>query len=312
MYCPNCGVNNDQDAKFCMNCGNPLDAPAVSVNRAQDQPTIKQEQPVYPPSQQTQHPYNFPTPPTFPLYQTREGTSLVNVWNPFAGYGTQHTHQGWLMDNKGEKADELIGKVRAKFSDRSIPEAHTEEREMTAKGVIVEKRPYFLLGRRLVTIGLYITQFGKDLFVSIVSYLKPPISNLRVILVVLMLLFALYTLFFFPGALESKLGGILGGGLFGGSRSSSSGLASLICILGPLGTFNILLLGILLIYSLYKWFSEKDFFAALRMQPNEFNKDDLMAMEKAVEQTVRVAMDEIGLDPDDLKPIKTGDERRLI
>jgi len=45
---------------------------------------------------------------------------------------------------------------------------------------------------------------------------------------------------------------------------------------------------------------------------NEFNEDDLMALEKAVEQTVRVSLDEIGLDPDDLKPISDVDNNRLI
>ena len=46
--------------------------------------------------------------------------------------------------------------------------------------------------------------------------------------------------------------------------------------------------------------------------PNEFNEDDLMAMEKAVERTVRISLDEIGLDPDDLKLANSIQERRII
>lgn len=311
MFCNNCGVNNDADAVFCMNCGKSLATSVVPNNQQNELPRSN-----LPPggtyfNPRLDNPGKDPD-KLAPLkqYVKNEGSTLFNVWNPFAGYGSQHNHQGWLMDNKGEKSSALIEKVRTKFKDRQIPATSSEEKELIAKGIIVEKRTYFLLTRRLVTIGLYITQFGKDLFVSIASYLKPPISNLRVLFVTIMAIFAMYTLFIFPRALENKLGG-LSMGLFGGG-GSMSGLANLLCIIGPLGTVNILVLGFLLILSGYKWFTERDFLAALRSKPNEFNNDDLMAMEKAVEQTVRIAMDEIGLDPDDLKLIKTGDDRRLI
>ena len=65
-------------------------------------------------------------------------------------------------------------------------------------------------------------------------------------------------------------------------------------------------------YSIFKWVAERDFWAGLRVRANEFNEDDLMALEKAVEQTVRVSLDELGLDPDDLKPITDLDSDRLI
>ena len=68
-----------------------------------------------------------------------------------------------------------------------------------------------------------------------------------------------------------------------------------------------------LIFSIYKYFTEKDFLAILRTRPNEFDEDDLMALEKAVEQTVRSSLDDIGLNPADLKPAAVqGNEIRLI
>lgn len=30
MFCTNCGVKNQQEAKFCKNCGQPLKVPAIS------------------------------------------------------------------------------------------------------------------------------------------------------------------------------------------------------------------------------------------------------------------------------------------
>ncbi|HQP61832.1 MAG TPA: hypothetical protein PKX41_11545 [Anaerolineaceae bacterium] len=242
----------------------------------------------------------------------------LNIWGPFVEYGTRRSHLGWLMDNKGEKAQELIESVRKKFTNRNIPEAQIIEKELVARGLWVEKRLYFLLRRKLVTVGLYITQFGKDLYVSIASYIKPPISNLRVLIAGIILLFAIFTNIILPSIISSQLNNMISGmtsSLFGGGSGSSDigGLMTLLCIFGPLGMVNNLLLGVMLIYSFYKWLTEKDFLAILRTKPNEFNEDDLMSMEKAVEQTVRMAIDEIGLDPDDLKPVSTGEtKRRLI
>lgn len=36
MRCPKCGSENNQDSKFCKNCGNPLDTPAKSSNNVPD------------------------------------------------------------------------------------------------------------------------------------------------------------------------------------------------------------------------------------------------------------------------------------
>lgn len=308
MKCPKCGTQNDSDALFCLNCGNqlltPQPEPTPPLSLAPDRVSPAQQPMVSPPPNKVMQNY------------TGQGSQAVfNVWGPFAGRGTQRSHNGWLMDNKGDRAGELVQKVNTKFHDRRIPGAQFEHQMLTAKGVVVEQRPYFLLTRRMTTVGLYIAQFGKDLFVSIASYLKPPISYFRVIVVAMMMLFGFYTLFILPSVLEGKISGMLGGlmgGFFGGGSGDSSGLMGLLCITGPLGTIDLFLLGLLFLFSAYKWFTEKDFLAALRTKPNEFDEDDLMAMEKAVEQTVRMSMDEIGLDSNDLIPLQQQEIGRLI
>ena len=56
--------------------------------------------------------------------------------------------------------------------------------------------------------------------------------------------------------------------------------------------------------------------AILRVQPNVFNENDLMALEKAVEQTVRQSMDVVasqeGIDVEWPEPIITSTDRRMI
>jgi hypothetical protein len=165
-----------------------------------------------------------------------------------------------------------------------------------------------------VNMALYISEFGRDLFVSLASYLKPPISNFRVLVLGIMVLFWMFMVFIYPAAINSTLDNLVNSmNLFGGSSDFSVvGLFTLLCLIGPLGLVDSLLLLLFASYSIYKWFTEKDLLAGLRVSPNEFNEDDLMAMEKAVEQTVRIALDEIGLDPNDLKPAISENERRLI
>lgn len=299
---------------------------------AQPNPTplpIEQPKPAFAPQPQYQQPPANP-PPQTQTYQQPTGNvdsrvygqSQINpfgVWRPFAGYGTRRRHVGWLMDNQGQRAPDLSNKVTAKFKERSINGAKVENKTLVGRGLIVESRPYFLLQRGLVTVGLYITQFGKDLFVSIASYLKPPISGARVTLLAVMTLFELYFWFIFPGQVNRAFGSTLGGynplDIFGvgGQAAPTSGpsLATLLCMIGPLGTMTLLALVLFVAYSLYKFVTEKDILAGLRVSPNEFNEDDLMALEKAVEQTVRMSLDEIGLNSDDLRPIQT-DGGRII
>jgi hypothetical protein len=348
MKCPNCGTQNDDTFNFCLRCGSSLvAAPPAAVSQPAAVPPPMTTEPVYnpPPSYGTPPPvsppltnYQTPQPPRqyttpsfqgYPQQQQQQpqawqnnpylppafSPSALNIWGPFAGFGTRRKHLGWLLDNQGDCAGTLVKQVKTLFQERQITGAAITEETLTAKGLIVENRPYFILRRKLASVGLYIAQYGKDLYVSLVSYLKPPISNFRVLVLIFCALFWLYTAFIYPKVLENAANGLIGNfnPLSGyPSGSSDSGLGFLLCVIGPLGLVNTIALIIFVIYSLYKWFTEKDILAGLRTTPNEFNEDDLMGMEKAAEQTVRIAIDQIGLDSNELKPIHTGSGGRLI
>jgi hypothetical protein len=246
-------------------------------------------------------------------YHGEPQLNVLSIWGPFAGFGSRRRHLGWLLDGNGSRVEELTTKVENNFSKRQIPSTDLRQETLIARGLIVESRPYFILKRGLISVALYINKFGKDLYVSIVSYLKPPISNLRVLVLGVMLAFWAYFSFVFPSILNNQLNSLLGSfGLFNNASPDTGGLFTLLCILGPLGTVNDLALLLFMFYSIYKWLTERDLWAGLRVNPNEFNEDDLMAMEKAVEQTVRISLDEIGLNPDDLKPVSSSENRRII
>ena len=320
MYCPNCGFQNQDGFKFCIKCGKPMEVqannniPTVPMQEEKEQifqtqqrpPTVPYHTPYEKPAQSSQRPV-----PTSTMHRRSAPSAsfeAVDIWGPFAGYGTRRRHIGWLLDQKGENAQELVKTINDKFKEREIPGVLVLKKNLTAKGVIVESRPYFILKRNLISMALNVTKFGKDLYISLASYPKPPISNFRVIVLGAVVLFAFFMTFLYPNALVDSVGNI---SMFGSSLNSDN-LVFLLCVIGPLGMLNNFLLFIFLLYSVYKWLKEKDFWAGLRVPPNEFNEDDLMAIEKAVEQTIRMSMDEIGLDFNDLVSVNLDDHRQII
>lgn len=236
------------------------------------------------------------------------GTVPINIWGPFAGYGMRGRHVSWLINDQGERAEALRDIVTARFERREIPGARIEPVTLVRRGVLVDTRPYFLIRRGLTTVGLYIARFGQDLFVSQVTYFKGPLSSLRVLLLAGALLFAVA----YPLLYSSMLSRI-SLSLFGGVGGDLLGLTILSCCLGPIYVFTWLALGILELFTIYKWLTTKDVLAALRVPPNEFDVDDTVALEKSVEQTVREALDAVGIEQRLMPPAaEYGFRRRLI
>ena len=280
MQCPNCGQANRADSRFCQRCGATLAgaAPAaIPAGRPAGSP---------PPAAP------LPAPPPAIGQLGTGGTAAGNIWTPFAGYGTRGRHVSWLLDNLGHQAGDLHTAVTDRFQQRAVPSAQMGWQQLTAQGLIVERRPFYFVQRGITTVALYIAQFGRDLYISQVTYVKSPISSLRVIILALMILFQLFFMFGFTNAVGSTVGG---GGAFGLPSVDFGGLAFFLCLVGPLGMLNTLALLLGSIYSVYKFFTEKDVLAILRRRPNEFQQDDTVALEKAVEETVRQALDKIGI-----------------
>jgi len=313
--CPNCGAPDPGSGKFCIHCGQPLpeqvpsesqpsfefpfQEDVLSTNVTDQSSDISPPLPVTPASPSDYSPRSA-------LSDGVAGISAASIWGPFAGHGTRGRHVAWLLDNLGDKAEDLRNAVTKRFQERQIPGAFIQPQILVAKGLLVEQRPYYLIQRGRTTIGLYIAQFGKDLYISQVSYFKGPISVARIAIVVLMALFALLYPLMLSGSADDVnvgLGGVSGLGEFVG----------MLCCLGPVyfGVWVALLL--MLLFALYKFITDKDILAPLRVQPNEFDQDDLIALEKAVEQTVRESLDVVGIEQELMPPAEEyGLRQRII
>jgi len=312
VVCPNCREENPDDSRFCQYCGNSIPVKQVEVRRVEAPPTpIPATQSISQPIAPTQQPDRN-------IGQLGSGgTAGGSLWGPFAGFGTRGRHSSWLLDNLGEKAGTLHKALTDRFQQRQIPNTEMRWFSLVAQGVIVERRPFYFVRRGITTIALYIAQFGNDLYISQVTYAKGPISNVRVGILVLMALFQLFFMFQFTNTLIGQMEGLVSSlNPFGGGGSgSTSMLAIILCCVGPLGVLNTIAWMIILPFSLYKYLTEKDFLVILRTPPNEFQIDDTIALEKAVEETVRQSLDDIGIDPSTMVPVQdpdAGRSRRLI
>lgn len=301
MNCANCGKSNRSGSTFCQYCGHKLDSGLSGESTI----ITRQPAPPPPPAVAYQPPSvsrsasGTPTGGFSPAQRSLAdlpmggaGSQVADIWGPFAGYGNRGHHASWLLDGLADSANLLHQAVSARFKQRKIPLTITEWRTLTGKGVQVERRPFFIIQRGITTVALYIGRFGHDLYISQVTYAKGPISNFRVIILGLMILFQLFFIYGYGATLNDMFGRF---SLFGGGPDAGDFLF-MICFLGPLGLLNTMLLGLALLYSIYNFLRDKDFLAILRTPPNEFQLDDIVALEKSVEESVRQSLDEIGID----------------
>lgn len=322
MQCPNCGQTNLANASFCKFCGNAL---APSQAQAGPAPLAAGPPPPAPglgaaPTAQVgpqsvapgagPYPYHPPPPPPggqpwgSPYQQPYGppnvapmgpiGQSPFNIWGPFAGFGTRGRHVAWLLGAMGDRADVLRNTISMRFAARAIVDAVVSDRVLVGQGVAVEQRPYFLIQRKVATVGLYIARLGDDIYISQVTYARGPLSVARSILLAVMLIFQLFV--FFGGA-DSFLGSLTPSSMLGlDGGPDMGGLAFFFCCIGPLGLLNTFALLIAASITVWRTVTDKDPLAILRTTLNEFNQDDVIGLEKAVEETVRECMDQVGID----------------
>jgi hypothetical protein len=258
--------------------------------------------PPYPPSgsapQYQQPGYVPPYPPpggAQPVVQMgATGLSPFNFWGPFAGYGTRGRHVAWLLGTIGDRADTLRNAIELRFNARLIPDAVVTQSVLTGRGIVVEQRPYFLIQRKIATAGLYLARLGDDIYISQVTYARSPISYGRIAVLVMMLIFQT---FFLIGGFGSAINSLSSSGIPGlGGGPDIGALARFVCCLGPLGLLNTFALLAAGLMTVWRTVTDKDPLAILRTSLNEFNQDDVIALEKAVEETVRECMDQVGID----------------
>lgn len=306
--CPECGELNNPSFRFCKRCGILLTEPLPDE------------------VSQTQHQM-----PHKAIGQMgRHGKTWLSFYNPFTGFGQRGRFIQWLISNLGNRANLLRETFTNRLAERQIPDAKISLARLSGRGLLTETRDYYIVRRKTTSVNVLISRFGKDLYISLVTYYKGPISWARVFILLLMLLFAsgviLTAYLAINDEFESRIGQqptvletpppqtnpldyLDQENIESMQRDFWQTLQDLftyaflsLCCLFPLVLVDIILLILAFGYSVYKGITDLDFFSLLRSPPNEFQMDDIAALETAVEDTVRQALDQTGIDSALLKP----------
>lgn len=140
--CPNpqCGAQNKPEARFCKNCGAPLeDVPVVA-------PTLSDQESVG--------------------WKKGRKKSIESLGRRIDGWAD-------IIQDGGEKAEEIAKTFRECLSNWDMPGVTLEVVDMGTSGTS-EKRPYLLAYNRMgATVAVYIGKFGKNLYVAWDLFMRP-------------------------------------------------------------------------------------------------------------------------------------------
>lgn len=317
IQCPECSFVNPDNSTFCVKCGNrlpqgnPVGQYAAGATSAPTYLTPPQAVPgpvsLYNPPSSTMPPYaapptSYPSPggpiggtqwppqtiaPPPPMTQMGTGQGLASLRRAFAGRGTLITHFSWLLtgNNAYTQSGTINSSVVSILRQRSIAGTTITQEKLMERGVAMEEREYIVARRGITTVFTYVAPAGPELYISRATTALPPISFIRVAILALLMILMII------GFLQPALAG---------PAYSAYGVVTMspfAILLYALSYPIVIFLIIMLIASFIYWLVEKDILVYLRANAlNDFQLDDIAMLEKMIDDTVREAVKQAGLD----------------
>lgn len=199
---------------------------------------------------------------------------------------------GWadLVEERGDKAQEARDLVYQYLRERNMPEVAVEQKDGVV-GLLSAKRPYNLTTTHPgATTALYISQHGRDLYVSWRTYRKAVLHNRLKIAVIVALVIGLYFLYQGYSRITSSF------------FSAPSTLNILLAILPmALGVAIGVLITEFILLGLWGHYIKGDARALFFVEPNLFDADDITAMSFSAHKSILRALDKIGINTDQLR-----------
>lgn len=319
MNCPECSFVNPDNSTFCVKCGSRL--PQVNpagqyITGATSTPTFmappqhvpgpassySSPSPTLPPY--SAPPTSYPPPgaptgstpwspqtiaPPPPMTQMGTGQGLASFRRAFAGRGTLITHFSWLLtgNNAYTQSGAINSSVVSILRQRSIAGTTITQEKLMERGIAMEERDYIVARRGITTVFTYVAPAGPELYISRATTALPPISYIRA--AILALLAALMILGFIQPGLAGPYGTL--------------GMSPFAILLYALSYPIAIFLVVMLIASFVYWLVENDFLVYLRANSlNDFQLDDIAMLEKMIDETVREAVKQVGLDESKITP----------
>ncbi len=216
------------------------------------------------------------------------GQGQFSIRRAFAGHGISVMHYSWLLDGRETQATTVLSAISNQLRQRGITGLTITQERLTERGLLMEERDYLKVRRGVSSVFIFVAPAGRDLYISRATTVLPAIDTIRVAGLILLAALALFG----PGILQ---------GLAGGAGFLLGGLFALLAL--PIWLFFLWLL----FRSFSYWLVEKDFWVFLRTkQLNDFQLDDIALLEHATDETVRTAVEQLGLDASKIIPPTQG------
>lgn len=210
-----------------------------------------------------------------------------NIWSPFVRFGSRGDTVNWLLPKLAPMRDNLNLSLSAKFRAQCIPAANITYQVFNGQGISAERRPFYTIQQGLTTVIVFVGAFGDDLYISQTLFIKRPIAPARIVFLLALLGIVVIPIFM----ILSGFGSVMSS--YGGSSSASLLLGAFCLICGFPLSFPVVMLGAL--YTVLRFFIDRDYLFLLRGGVSDFQQDDIVALQKAVEHTVRTALSELEL-----------------
>ncbi len=344
ISCPQCFRENPDQSEFCSYCGHKFDAASQPNNTGvfDNYPNLSASSPrlfvpksssfqtgAQQPFQQAalQQPLQQSVPqPPFQSVQPGvpgAGSSAIlpgqgtgSIRSAFAGHGTlTDIHHSWLLNGGRTQAMDVRSAIQDMIHQRTLEGLNVTLQNLVDQSMVAEQRDYVIIKRKAATIFIYVASAGHDLYISRATTVKPALSMLRFILLVLIGV----TLVFGPAIVVGVIFGIISSLTSAAASSGSAGGGSTAAIGGILfgGVISFLFL-IVYIYcssllvagifiSIRSWIIEKDFLAVLRPSVlTEFQRDDVALLTSVADDIIKTAVKHLGLDADKITPPSEG------
>ena len=291
ITCPQCSYVNPDQSMFCVRCGTRLyssSPPNSSTSLSAYGASASAPQ-----TPQTSAPYvtqSFNT-------QIGSGQGMASIRRAFAGHGVPIMHHSWLLSGDQEKALIVRSSVGEILKIHDTPRLNINLEKLVERGILMEEREYLTVSRGVSTVFIFVTPAGRDLYISRATTVLPAISNVRAV-VVGILLFVMFLGFFIHPSTYSLLSGDVGGYIFG----------SVLSLLSFLLLFFFIWF---LVRSFISWLVEKDFWMYLRPNTlNDFQLDDIALLEHLTDEVVHSAVGQANLDASKIGPPPLGYQQK--
>ena len=314
IICPQCSLENADDAAYCQRCGTSLTPVEETVYRGPGPGQFQVEETAHrgpgpgqfyvPPADSviqqgfpSSSPFVPPARSSYEELQPRGSHVPLNAAPPrpsiplvtqlgkraFAGYGMPVSHAGWLIAGEQAQANALLTATRDDLEQRGLPGLSVSLPRLTERAFIYENRNYLTAHRGSASVFVYITPAGRDLYISRTTTAQTSFSFTRLAILALLLILMII------GLAQSGSPPVTTGSFSPGAAISTI----LINFSYPLLLFFI----VLIVASLLAWLIHGD--AGMSLRPavlNDFQMDDAILLEVEVDSSLRGAAQALNID----------------